>query len=158
MRLANSEPPQDSLIMIAQLGYEASSTLSYIVSQKSTRRRRKYRGQSCLSVLGRFLILIMLATASLAAPVPEECKGVVETLTPEIITLKTDDGLKRFSLRTAGVCGWPTKKKVHEVFRRGDLVAVYHFGDPESNDVQDALNVFFQDEKKNEEFQKSGAR
>lgn len=98
--------------------------------------------------------ICFLTLRSFAAPMPEGYPGVVTKVDARSMTVRGDMGSKVFDIRKAGVCGWPTRKKVPEVFKVGEKVEVYHFSDIQSKAPIPALNVFFSDQAKVEAFQK----
>lgn len=103
------------------------------------------------------IILISLLFPTLpasASPIPEEYSGVVTKVDARTMTVRGDPGLEIFNIAKAGVCGWPTCKRVSEVFKVGEKVIIYHFCGIDAEPPIKALNVFFSDEAKVKAFQK----
>ncbi|MES2924510.1 MAG: hypothetical protein V4819_23360 [Verrucomicrobiota bacterium] len=103
------------------------------------------------------LLLIIPGLAS-ASPQPEGYAGKIIRLDSKSVMVTGELGQKVFDIRKAGVCGWPTPKKVTDVFKTGDEVIIYHFGNNELKSPGAALNVFYADEVKTAAFQKQNPK
>lgn len=110
--------------------------------------------KSIIRILAIALSLLVGSGLCSASAAPEGFEGVITSISAKQVTVKNQDGAKVFKIDKAGVCGWPTRKKIPDVFKMGDNVIVYCFSSPTSKSPTPALNVFFADEEKVRAFQK----
>ncbi len=87
------------------------------------------------------LVIFGISSFATAAPEPEAYEGTAAAITAKLITISGPLGAKVFEIDKAGVCGWPSKKRCADVFKVGDKVIAYYFGDPASKRAQPALNI-----------------
>lgn len=99
------------------------------------------------------LALLVISCAANASPQPEGFEGKVSAITAKLITIQNPQGTRVFQIDKAGVCGWPSKKRCIDVFKVGDKVIAYYFGNPAAKRTESALNIFYADEEKVRAFQ-----
>lgn len=63
------------------------------------------------------LLVFQICGLATARPAPEGFEGVITQLNSNFVTIKNQQGPKVFNIQQAGICGWPTKKKITDVFK-----------------------------------------
>lgn len=105
-------------------------------------------------IIAAALLFFVFNQVSVATRVPEGFEGVISKIDSERITIKNEQAARVFNIEQAGICGWPTKKKIADVFKVGDKVIAYYF-DLATNRPVPALNIFYSDEAKVRAFQEA---
>jgi hypothetical protein len=111
--------------------------------------------KSHLPILATLLLLLASVCPAAAGREPYEFAGIITKLNARYITIKSPRTTEVFDIQTAGICGWPSRKRIPEVFKIGDRVIVYHFYETTAQGLISVLNVFFADERKVRAFQQS---